>query len=143
MPDRTTFDKLANEDWQILVDEHDINQPTICYPDPDRRHAFVGPLALVPVGSTVENEDGEEVLELDGADGRNLYAIACLPQFAELFRWIDAKYAELGVSENAEYNSFVDDLKSRVDWIRDCIDDRDMEIGVGGPIGFIRFIGKA
>ncbi len=137
------FDSLANEDWRIVVDEYDINEPTICYPDPDRGGSFVGPLAKVPVGATVENDDGEECLELDGADGRNLYAVACLPHFADLFRWIESRYSALGVSENDEYNAFVDELKDRVDWIRACIDERDMEIAAtGGPIGFQRWMAK-
>ena len=135
------LDSLADEDWQILVDEYDINKPTICYPDRERRGCFVGPLAKVPVCATFENEDGDECLELDGADGRNLYAVACLPQFAELFRWIDSEYSKLGVSESDEYNAFVDSLKDRVDWIRACIDERDMQIGAtgAGSIGFERW----
>ena len=138
------FDSLADEDWRILVDEYEINEPTICYPDPDRRGAFVGPLAKVPVGATVENDCGEECLELDGADGRNLYAVACLPHFADLFRWIASRYSTLGVSENDEYNEFADELKDRVDWIRECIDERDMEIAVAGStiIGLQRWKGK-
>jgi len=137
------FDSLADEDWRILVDEYEINEPTICYPDPDRPGAFVGPLAKVPVGATVENDDGEECLELDASDGRNLYAVACLPHFADLFRWIVSRYSALGVSENDEYNAFVDELKDRVDWIRECIDERDTEIAAtGGSIGFQRWKGK-
>ena len=134
------FDSLANEDWQIMVDEYDINEPMICYPDPDRRGAFVGPLVKVHVGATVEGEDGDEVLDLEGFGGRNLYAVTCLPKFAKLFKWIDSQIYALGVSENDEYNKFVDDLQSRVDFIRSCIDDRDMEIGAhvlyNGTIGF-------
>lgn len=128
------FDSLADERWRILVDEHDLNEPTICYPDPDRRGCFVGPLAMVYVGATVEDEDGEEVLDLADSSGRNLAAVACLPKFAELFRWIDKQYAKLGVSESEEYNNFVDALKDRVDWIRACIDDRQemMNAGVHG-----------
>lgn len=135
------FDSLADEDWRILVDEYDINEPTICYRDPDRLGAFVGPLAKVMVGATCESDNGDECLVLDGDDGRNLYAVACLPQVASLFRWIECKYAELPVSENGEYNAFVDELKDRVDWIRECIDDRNAEIGAAGAgasIGFAR-----
>lgn len=137
----TTFDDLADENWLILQGD-DITEPQIGYREKNRRGAYVAPLAKVMVGCTIENEDGVECLDLDGADGRNLYAIACLPQFAELFRWITKQYAKLGVSESDEYNKFVDDLKARVDWIRACIDDRTDEICEdSGPIEFVRFTG--
>lgn len=137
----STFNDLADEDWRIVIDD-EISEPTICYPDPSRRGAYVGPLARVYVGCTIENEDGDECLELDGDDGRNLFAVACLPQFADLCKWIDARYGKLGVSENAEFNKFVDELKARVDWIREIIDTRTDEISEdSGPVGFVRFTG--
>ena len=125
------FDSLADEDWRIQIEAHDINEPTICYPDPDRRDCFVGPLVMVHVGVTTEDDEGDDALDLEGADGRNLAAVACLPQFAQLFRWIDSQYDKLGVSENAEYNTFADALKDKVDWIRSCIDDRPEILNVG------------
>lgn len=125
------FYSLADEDWRIQIDENELTEPTICYPDPDRRGCFVGPLATVHVGTTVENEDGEEVLDLECADGRNLVAVACLPQIAKLFQWIDNEYAKLGVSENEDYNNFVDALKDKVDWIRTCIDERPETLNAG------------
>ena len=135
----TTFDDLAREDWLIMQGD-DITEPTIGYRDSSRRGAYVGPLAKVMIGCTIENEDGVECLDLEGADGRNLYAIACLPQFAELFRWIATRYEKLGVSRDNEFNQFVDELKDRVDWIRACIDDRTDEICEdSGPVGFVRF----
>jgi len=137
------FDSLANEDWKIMVDEYDINKPSICYSDPDRRGAFVGPLAEVHVGATVENEDGDEVLELDGADGRNLYSVACLPHFAELFRWMRDGMNQLNsvhFDSQTEYGQFMRELRDRMEWIAECIDDRDMEIGASsGVIGFERY----
>lgn len=128
------FDSLADEPWRIQVDDYDLNEPTICYPDPDRRGCFVGPLGMVHVGATVKDDEGEEMLDLEGADGRNLAAVACLPQIARLFRWIDTEYAKLGISENEQYNQFVDALKDKVCWIRACIDDRPetMTIGLHG-----------
>lgn len=131
------FDSMADEDWQIRVDGFDLNEPSICYPDPDRRGGFVGPLAVVYVGATVEL-DGEEVLDMESADGRNLAAVACLPQMAQLFRWIIQAYSDLGVSENDEYNAFVDELIDRVQWIRNCIDFRPDMMNVGQH-GFIRY----
>ena len=138
----TTFDDLASEDWLIMQGD-DITEPTIGYRDSTRRSAYVGPLVKVMIGCTIENDDGVECLDLEGADGRNLYAIACLPQFAELFRWITKQYAKLGVSESDEYNKFVDELKDRVDWICATIDDRADEICEdSGPVGFVRFTAK-
>ena len=125
------FDSLAEEGWRIQVGAYEIDEATICYPDPDRRGCLVGPLATINVGATVEDEDGEEVLDLEGADGRNLAAIACLPQMAGLFRWIRSEAGKLGVSENDEYNAFVDELTDRIDWITACIDERPETMNVG------------
>lgn len=136
------FDSLADEDWRIVVDEHDINEPTICYPDPDRRGCMVGPLVTVPVGCTVENDDGDEVLDLEYASGRNLYAVACLPQLAGLLRWAKAGMESLNpihFDEQTEHGRFMQELRQRIDWIETCINDRDSEIGGGSVIGFERF----
>jgi hypothetical protein len=46
------FASLARHDWSILIDEYDLNSPMIGYRDPDRRSAYVAPLATVPVGFT-------------------------------------------------------------------------------------------
>lgn len=125
------FDSLADEHWLIQIDERELTEPTLCYKDPDRRGFLVGPLVTVHVGTTIDDDDGFEVLDMEGADGRNLVAVACLPIFAELFRWIDQQYSKLGASENEEYNNFVDALKDRVDWIRACIDDRPATMNPG------------
>lgn len=139
------FDSLADENWCILIDDYDVNEPTICYPDTDRPGAFVGPLVKVHVGTTVENEDGDEVLELDGAEGRNLYAVACLPQLAGLLRWMKGGMASLNpvhFDGQHEYGRFMRELRDRIAWIEGCINDRQMEIGPGsGSIGFEKFEG--
>jgi len=146
------FDSLADEEWRIQIDHYDLNEPFMCYPDPDDPRKFVGPLVTVHVGVTVKDEEGEEVLGMEGDDGRNLAAVACLPQFAELFRWIDRKYKELSIRENIEtwplkaapgtiagdYITFADALKKRVDWITSCIDDRDETMNAGQH-GFAKF----
>ena len=59
------FDSLAEADWRIQVDEYDINLPTICYPDPDRPGFIVGPIASVHVGATVDDDEGDEALDLE------------------------------------------------------------------------------
>ena len=134
----STFYELADQDWRVNVDLCDMNEPTIEYPDPDRPKRMVGPLVTLYVGVTVEDEDGDEALELDGDDGRNLAAVACLPQLAGLCRWIDSEVRKLGVSVDDEYNQFVDALKDRVDWIKDCIDNRPpyMHAGQHGFDGY-------
>ena len=132
------FDSLADENWRILVDEYELNEPTIYYPDSDRPGFIVGPIASVHVGATVDDDEGDEALDLEGEDGAILAAVACLPQIANLFRWIDAEYYKLGGIENGEYDSFVHGLKVRIDWIRDCINKRPKVLNVGQH-GFTSF----
>jgi hypothetical protein len=137
----TDFKSLADEDWRIVVDEAELNEPTICYPDPIRPRALVGPLVMIHVGSTVDNDEGEECLDLEGADGRNLAAVACLPQFAELFRWIGKGMSELNAvhfDSQHDYGRFMQELRARVDWITSCIDDRDETMNAGMH-GFDRY----
>lgn len=136
----TDLFSLADEDWRAIIDECDLNEVEICYPDPAGRGRMVGPLVKVFVGSTTSDEEGEEVIDTEGADGRNLAAVLCLPQFASLFRWITKEYDKLGVSESDEYNTFVDELKNRVDWIRQCVDDREETMNAGEH-GFDRYHG--
>jgi hypothetical protein len=135
------LETLAGEDWRIIVDEADINSPTICYPDPTRRHALVGPLATVHVGCTESDEEGEEVLDLGGADGRNLVAVACLPQMVELLIWIKVHQNKLNpihFDSQSENGRFMQGLQKRVDWILECVNDRDETMGAGEH-GFERF----
>ncbi len=141
------FDSLADEDWRIIVDEYDINEPFIGYPDPDRRGCFVGPLVKVNVGATIQSEEGIEVLELDGCDGRNLFAVACLPQLADLMRWTKQAMQKLNsvhFDSQHECGQFMQELRERVAWVEDCINARDTEIGNtgGGSVGFERFQGR-
>lgn len=109
------FENIADEDWQIVVDKYDLNSVMICRPDESRRGVFIGPMAVINVGCTIETDEGDEVLDLSGEDGRTLFSIACLPHVAGLFRWIKKRYTELGVAESEEYNRFVDELMVRVD----------------------------
>jgi hypothetical protein len=137
----STFFEMADQDWRVIVDDCDITEPTIAYPDQRGRGRMVGPLVKLYVGVTVTDEDGDEALELDGEDGRNLAAVACLPQLASLCRWISKEIAKLGVSENDEYNVFVDELRNRVEWIRECIDEREPYMHPGEH-GFDRYNGR-
>lgn len=126
-----TFDDLRDEDWRIQVDDYDLEEPKLCYPDPDDHRKLVGPLVTVHVGAITEDDAGEDALDMEGADGRNLMAVACLPQIAELFRWIRTEYESLGVSESEEYSVFVDSLKDRIDWIAACVDERPETLNHG------------
>lgn len=125
----STLDKLADEKWRIFVDECEPNEPYIGYPDPDNRGRVVGPLIKVMVGDIEENEDGDEVLIIDGDEGRNLLAVACLPQFAGLLRWLESEYQKRDVSNSDDTKRFFAQMKARINWIRDSIDKRDMDIG--------------
>lgn len=116
---KARFDELADQRWRILLEADDINEPSIQAVDPDRRGCFIGPLAVIPVGATTEDSDGIEMLETDSDDGLILAAVACLPQFAELFRWVRNAFGD------APRSPFVDELLDRVCWIEACIDDRD------------------
>lgn len=130
----TELAMLADEDWRVQIDECDINAPTIAYSDPDKPRCFVGPLVTVHVGSTVDDDEGNEALDLEGADGRNLAAVACLPQFAELLCWIELEQAKLNSvhfdSQN-EYGQFMLELRERTRWIAACINDRQETMGPG------------
>lgn len=149
MTDSATLDSLADEDWRFQIDADQINEPTICYPDPGRRGCFVGPLATVFVGATEENEDGDEVLCVSGADGRNLAAIACLPHFAGMFRWMRQEMERLNpihFDRQSDYGRFMRELRDRMNWIACCIDERDAESDGGfgpGMHGFQRFEGSS
>ena len=134
------FFSLADEDWRAVVDECDLNEVEICYPDPAGRGRMVGPLLKVHVGCTTSDEEGEEVIDMEGADGRNLASVMCLPHLASLCRWITKEVDKLGVSANDEYNTFVDELTNRVDWIRSYIDDREDTLNAGEH-GFERYHG--
>ena len=123
-----TFDSMADEDWRIGVDACCLEEPYIVRPDSHRLGCFAGPLVTVHVNDLTENDDGYEMLDLEGVGDRNLFAVTCLPHFAQLFRWIKQNIGKLGVSESAEYNNFVDSLCDRVDWITALIDERDHEI---------------
>lgn len=138
---RNLFQSLSEEDWRVLVDEYEINEPTICYPDPVRRGCVVGPLVTVHVGATVDDDCGDEALDLSGADGRNLAAVMCLPQFAQLFKWIREEQKSLELPHPdpvARISRFYRELINRVDWIESCIDDRD-EVMSTGMHGMARY----
>ena len=64
----STFFEMADQDWRVIVDDCDITEPTIAYPDQLGRGRMVGPLVKLYVGVTVTDEDGDEALELDGEE---------------------------------------------------------------------------
>lgn len=127
-----TFDSLIDEDWMVHVDRDDINEPYTCRADEGIfGKRWIGPLVKVPVGSTEVDEDGEEVLDLSGPDGRNLAAVACLPEIARLFHWINEQYVQLSDAEDSSYAQMVDELIDRIIKITRCIDQRPETLEVG------------
>jgi hypothetical protein len=67
------------------------------------------------------------VADLGGADGRNLYAIALLPQFAGLVEWVLAEIARMSgmaMSSFTEHGRFVQELRQRAQALADAVDER-------------------
>lgn len=127
MSDPKDFGKLselAREQWRVMVDEHDINEVELVRPDPDHRGAFIGPLARVMVGLTVENDEGEEVLDMTARDGRTVAMLAALPFFAELVCFIRD-------NDGGDVTRFIREVKRRAQWLSEAIDERDEEMGPG------------
>ena len=127
MSDPKDFGKLselAREQWRVMVDEHDINDVDIVRPDPQQRGAFIGPLAEVMVGLTVDNDEGEEVLDMTTRGGRTVMMLTALPHFAELVCFI--RDADAGDAER-----FIREVKRRAQWLSEAIDERDEEMGPG------------
>ena len=135
-----TLKDLASEQWRMIVDVGE-NTIDVCRPDPDRRGAWVGPLATVKVGMTEEDDDGDEVFDMTASDGRNAVAVALLPQFAGLVCWAREQLEALNAihfDSGSESGRFHQDLREWLDWIIGCVDQRDERLA-DGTHGFHRF----
>ena len=122
------LDDLADYPIRFVVDENEINNVQIVRPDPSRHGCLIGPLATVPIGVTMDGDDGE-VLSLVGGDGLMLYAIAALPHFADLVCWINSELDAIGDSSIPP--QFIYGLRKRAKWLQELIDERDSEVGPG------------
>lgn len=123
---------LAGEDWRIQCSADDV-EAQIVRPDPDRRGFWIGPLARMPMGSTeiipteFDWDEEHETTLLDDQQGRNLFAVAALPQFARLVCWT---ICELDTLEGIHFDSaqeagrFHRELRNRCKWLAELIDDR-------------------
>jgi len=128
---KSTLATLADEEWRVLADPLE-PEATIVRPDRQRGGgAYIGPLATVNISVTTEDEDGEEVIELDNQDGRNLCAIAALPQFAKLVNRIND-------------GAGADEIRARAEWLSELVDDRDDEMHEGAHefMSYDRMYGK-
>jgi len=137
-PSRPKLEDLASESWRIQIDDAEA-EANIVMIDKDRRGAFIGPLATVPAGCTElvvgEGGDGDYVTNLmDDADGRNLYAVAALPQFARLVCWIENELEKLGgihFAASSKEGRFHRELKNRCEWIKQLVDERERTMDNG------------
>jgi len=135
-----TLKDLADQQWRMIVDVSE-NTIDVCRPDPDRRGAWVGPLATVNVGSTEEDDDGEEVFDMTASSGRDAVAVALLPHFADLVCWAREQLESLNAihfDSGSQSGRFHRELRDRLDWIIGCVDQRDERLA-SGTHGFHRF----
>lgn len=115
--------KLATQKWRAIADGD--NQAMIGYRE---GREFVGPLAVVYLNETEEDEDGTEVYSPESSDVRRMYAIVALPMIAELF----------GRILNDEMS--LEQVRSEVEDICDVIEDTmehevgAFELGMEGPM---------
>lgn len=123
---------LSQEDWRIQIKAEDA-EAIIVTPDTERRGWWIGPLVDMPMGSqeTVSPEfDGDEEYETtltEGSEGRNLYAVAALPQFARLVVWALDKLGELnGIHFDSTNDSgrFHRELYNRCRYLAELIGNR-------------------
>lgn len=119
-----TIEELALEEWHyqphVEDAEAEIVQPSMSN---GRQRGWIGPLVIVKVGCTEEDEDGTEGLSLDGQDGRNLIAVVALPQFARLVTWIKENIEAL--KKEGEVGKFIVELRKRTDYIIETVNERD------------------
>ena len=112
--------KLAAQQWRAIANGD--NEALIGYRD---GREFVGPLAVVYLNETEEDEDGTEVYSPESSDVRRMYAIVALPMIAELF----------GRILNDEMS--LEQVRSEVEDICDVIEDTmehevgSFEVGIG------------
>jgi hypothetical protein len=135
-----TLAELAGEKWYFQPSLDDDNAD-ILRRDKNGR-SWIGPLATVPLGEKFEDEaDGDEAFFIEGEDGRNLYAVAALPQFAALVTWareelkrLDETYSDSAktlTGEAAENRKFREALAERLAWLTKLVDERDPEMYEG------------
>jgi len=123
---------LADEEWRIRIMAEDA-EAEVVRPDPSRRGFWIGPLARMPMGSTeivsagVDGDDEYEATLLDDQQGRNLFAVAALPQFARLVTWAIRELDKLNgihFDSATESGRFHRELRNRCEWIAQTINDR-------------------
>lgn len=135
-----TLKELAAEDWRLRIETYDA-EATIVRPEPGG--TWIGPLATMTIGMMTDDEDGE-VACMDNQDGRNMVAIACMPQFAELVTWAIAELYKLNpihFDQQSDYGKFTTDLDRRLHWLRALVDER-VETLAGGTHELGRDEGK-
>jgi len=90
----------------------------------------VGPLATLELQKIVdEDEDGTPMFDLSSENGLILYAVAALPQLAELVVWADEELAEVETLDKGD--GFLNELRRRVRWLRVVVDARHATVQPG------------
>lgn len=138
----TDLDRLAREDWRMQPCAS-VAEARIVMPDRDRRGCWIEPIAEIPTGCTetvIDDGTGPDVLStyettlINNIEGRNLYAIAAIPQMARLITWAMNEMCKLNPihfdSQN-ESGRFMRELRNRMNWIRESIEKRDRTLDDG------------
>ena len=126
---KTTKRKLADitgQRWFMRIDDMDSFPDTvqILRPDPDRRGAFIGPIAEVRVGLAGEDDDGEMCLLMPGEDGLVAYAVHLLPAIAKII-------IEASELTDRDKGDNVARIAHAARALIDAIDGRDEELAAG------------
>ena len=126
---------LAAAKWRIRSSAADASAK-IVRPDLSRRGVWIGPLATVPLGSWQYSidEDNDAEADLRCEDGRNLFAIAAVPQFARLVEWALAEIEQLNPIHFDSANQsgrFMRELRNRCEWLSELITTRKDSIPEG------------
>lgn len=135
-----TLADLATEDWRFQL-VPDCNEVEFVRPDYERRGCYVGPLVRMALGATCDDGEGNDAADLAGEDGRNLYVIALLPEFARLVTWGLDELGRLNAihfDQNTEAGRFNVRLRSRLEVLRAAVDARPAIVtpgmhGMGKP----------
>jgi len=127
--------KVAEWDWRMHYDpSEDPNIVLFLAPDRRRRGAWIGPLVNVPMGMTTRDDDGEEMLDLEGVDGALLYAVAAVPQLARLVTWAHEAIEKLNpihFDSATEAGRFNRELRERLRWLVTMVAQRDETLSEG------------
>lgn len=113
---------IVGQRWYMSFDGDDPGADTIeiLRPDPDRKGAYVGPLAQILIGLQFEGDHGESILGMTGEDGLVAQCVHLLPEIARLIL-AASKLGEKPDTEN------IVEVATLGDALRQAIDHREDE----------------